>query len=102
MALVFIFYFSINEKRNFSNNIKESFSYQLSDDLNVGLNASYDDAFDTWFSGNFKYNFGGKSKTCNSKIIDAITISPRNRDESVHDISEKEECYASRVVFLHF
>ena len=58
---------------------------QLSDDLNVGLNVSYDYAFDTRLSGNFKYIFGGKGKKNNSKIIDAITASPSNRDVRVHD-----------------
>ena len=65
--------------------VKGSISYQLSDDLNVGVNVSYDDAFDPRLSGNFKYTFSGKSKKNNSKIIDTITASPSNRDVRVHD-----------------
>jgi len=65
--------------------VKGSISFQLSDELNVGVNVSYDDAFDTRLSGNFKYNFGGKNKKSNSTIFDKITASPRNRDVRVHD-----------------
>ena len=65
--------------------VKGRISYQLSDDLNVGVNVSYDYAFGTRLSGNFKYSFGGNRKKNNSKIINAITKSPSNRDVRVHD-----------------
>ncbi len=67
--------------------VKGNISYQLSNDLNLGVNISYDDAFDTRLSGNFKYTFG---KTSNSKIIDSIIASPSNRDVRVHDMNWME------------
>ena len=80
------YYYQHRDQENIDGSgVKGSISYQLSDDLNVGLNVSYDYAFDTRLSGNFKYTFGGKGKKSNSKIIDAITASPSNRDVRVHD-----------------
>ena len=80
------YYYQHRDQENIDGSgVKGSISYQLSDDLNVGLNVSYDYAFDTRLSGNFKYTFGGKGKKINSKIIDAITASPSNRDVRVHD-----------------
>jgi len=73
-----------NQEKVDGSGVKGNISYQLSNDLNLVVNISYDDAFDTRLSGNFKYTFGKKS---NSKIINAITASPSNRDVRVHDFN---------------
>ena len=79
-----------NQEKVDGSGVKGNISYQLSNDLNVGVNVSYDDAFNTRLSGNFKYTFGKKNKKSNSKIIDSITASISNRDVRVHDITWQE------------
>ena len=93
------YYYQHRDQENIDGSgVKGSISYQLSDDLNIGVNVSYDYAFDTRLSGNFKYTFGGKGKKSNSKIIDAITASPSNRDIRVHDYNCKNHSSISNTV----
>ena len=76
--------------------VKVSISYQLSDDLNVGVNVSYDDAFDTRLNGNFKYEFGKinkKESRKSSTISDAFTKSIPNREIRVHDYYIVDKCW---------
>ena len=68
--------------------IKGRLAYELGNGLTVGANLSYDDSFDTRFSGDFKYNFGKKAdkkKEWKSPVIQALTESVKNRDVRVHD-----------------
>ena len=67
---------------------KGRLAYEIGNGLTVGANLSYDDSFDTRFSGDFKYNFGKKAdkkKEWQSPVIQALTESVKNRDVRVHD-----------------
>ena len=65
-------------------------AYAINNDLTVGTNLSYDDAYKTRFSADIKWRFntnGGpsKEKTKANAAINALTITPGNRDVRVHD-----------------
>ena len=68
--------------------IKGRLAYDLGNDLSVGANVSYDEAFDTRVSADFKYQFRfngkGRNKT-QPNVIKALSASPSNRDVRVHD-----------------
>ena len=68
--------------------IKGRLAYDLGNGLTVGANLSYDDAFDTRLSGDFKYNFGrnnGGRGNQKPSVIETLSASPINRDVRVHD-----------------
>ena len=63
-------------------------AYDLGNDLTVGANVSYDEAFDTRVSADFKYRFRFDGKGINNtqpNVIKALSASPSNRDVRVHD-----------------
>ena len=67
-------------------------SYNISNGLTAGVNLSYDQAFETRFSADLKYRFGGNgNKTASEKkawhtpVIQALTETVRHRDVRVHD-----------------
>jgi len=67
-------------------------AYNISNGLTAGVNLSYDQAFETRFSADLKYRFGGNgNKTASEKslrqtpVIQALTESIRHRDVRVHD-----------------
>jgi hypothetical protein len=67
-------------------------AYNISNGLTAGVNLSYDQAFETRFSADLKYRFGGNgNKTASEKkawqtpVIQSLTESVRNRDVRVHD-----------------
>ena len=63
-------------------------AYELGNGLTIGTTLSYDDAFDTRFSADFKYNFGRKNnrkKEWESPVIQALSESVKHRDVRVHD-----------------
>jgi len=67
-------------------------AYNISNGLTAGVNLSYDQAFETRFSADLKYRFGGNgNKTASEKkawqtpVIQALTETVRNRDVRVHD-----------------
>ena len=69
-------------------------AYSISNGLIAGVNLSYDQAFETRFSADLKYRFGGNgNKTASEKkawqtpVIQSLTESVRNRDVRVHDCS---------------
>jgi hypothetical protein len=59
--------------------------------LIAGVNLSYDEAFETRFSADVEYRFGGPNKTIDKKkvaelpVIKALSSSPNHRDVRVHD-----------------
>lgn len=67
-------------------------SYNISNGLTAGVNLSYDQAFETRFSADLKYRFGGNgNKTASEKkawqtpVIQALTENVKHRNVRVHD-----------------
>jgi len=66
-------------------------AYEMTSGVTAGVNISYDEAFDTRVSADLKVRFGGPSTTAATKkkwenpTINALTVSPKNRDVRVHD-----------------
>jgi hypothetical protein len=79
--------------------------YAINNDLTIGTNLSYDDAFKSRFSADIKWRFNtsggpGKEQPKTNTAIDAMTSTPRNRDVRVHDtcvveMSPGDEAYWS-------
>ena len=71
--------------------VKSRLAYSINENITIGGNYSYDDAFDSRVSADVKVRFGGPSTTAAKKkkwqnpTINAITASPNNRDVRVHD-----------------
>ena len=75
-------------------------AYNISNGLTAGVNLSYDQAFETRFSADLKYRFGGNgNKTASEKkawqtpVIQALTETVKNRDVRVHD----DKCSSTRT-----
>jgi hypothetical protein len=71
-------------------------SYNLTPGLTLGLNYSYDVAFESRVSGDIKYLFGGNAyktqsekKAWQTPVMQALTDSVKHRDVRVHDNSPK-------------
>ena len=66
-------------------------AYEITDGLTLGVNVSYDEAFETRVSGNIEYRFGSvnatevEKKTWQTPVIQALTESVKHRDVRVHD-----------------
>ncbi|MDA7433524.1 carbamoyl-phosphate synthase [Synechococcus sp. AH-601-N10] len=66
-------------------------AYEVSSGLTAGVNISYDEAYETRVSADLKVRFGGPKTTSQRKevqqqpVINALTISPENRDVRIHD-----------------
>ncbi len=66
-------------------------SYEITDGLTLGVNASYDEAFETRVSGNIEYRFGtgnatqAEKKKWQTPVIQALTETVKHRDVRVHD-----------------
>ncbi|WP_255124720.1 outer membrane protein [Synechococcus lacustris] len=67
-------------------------SYNISNGLTAGVNLSYDQAFETRFSADLKYRFGGNgNKTASEKkawqtpVMQALTETLKHRDVRAHD-----------------
>jgi hypothetical protein len=67
-------------------------SYELTNGLTLGVNYSYDLAFQSRVSGDIKYRFGSNGNGSRNKqlppampIIQALSASPTKRDVRVHD-----------------
>ena len=68
--------------------IKANLTYDLGNGLTVATNISYDEAFDTRVSADFKYRFrlDGKGKNnTQSNVMEALSKPLSNRDVRVHD-----------------
>ena len=66
-------------------------AYEITYGLIAGVNVTYDEAFETRFSADVEYRFGGPSKTVDKKVIaelpviQALSSSPNHRNVRVHD-----------------
>ena len=75
-----------------SSGVNGRVSYNISNGLTAGVNLSYDQAFETRFSADLKYRFGGnryktaiEKKAWQAPVIQALIETVRNRDVRVHD-----------------
>jgi len=69
-------------------------AYSINNDLSIGANLSYDEAFDTRVSADIKWRFNtnggpGKETPKTNAAVNALTSTPSNRDVRVHDTA----CY---------
>jgi hypothetical protein len=71
-------------------------AYNLTSGLTLGVNYSYDQAFQSRVSGDIKYRFGAngygapsirKQQPVVMPVIQALSTTPANRDVRVHDDS---------------
>ena len=66
-------------------------AYEMTYGVTVGVNLSYDEAFETRVSADIKVRFGGASTSTKRKevqqltVINALTSTPSSRDVRVHD-----------------
>ena len=66
-------------------------AYEMISGVTAGVNISYDEAFDTRVSADIKVRFGGESTTAQRNevqqlpVINALTLTPSNRNVRVHD-----------------
>ena len=65
-------------------------AYAINNDLTIGTNLSYDDAFKSRFSADIKWRFNtnggpGKETPKTNAAVQALTSTPSNRDVRVHD-----------------
>ena len=71
--------------------VRGRLAYNISNGLTLGVNLSYDQAFDTRFSADVKYRFGsngyGAPKRTSPvlQVLQALSLTPENRDVRVHD-----------------
>ena len=75
--------------------VRGRLAYEISNGLTAGLNVSHDsqesDHFETRVSADLKVRFGGARTTAMRKkvqqlpVINALTLTPSNRDVRVHD-----------------
>ena len=68
-------------------------AYAINNDLSIGANLSYDEAFDTRFSADIKWRFntnGGpdSNQAKTNAVVEALTSTPSNRDVRVHDAGD--------------
>ena len=79
---------------NDANGVLAKLSYEITDGLTLGVNVSYDEAFETRVSGNIEYRFGSgnatevEKKTWQTPVIQALTESVKHRDVRVHDANK--------------
>ena len=65
-------------------------AYSINNDLTIGANLSYDEAFETRVSADIKWRFNtnggpGKETPKTNAAVTALTSTPSNRDVRVHD-----------------
>ena len=66
-------------------------AYEITDGLTLGVNVSYDEAFEARVSGNIEYRFGNgnatevEKKAWQTPVIQALTDAVKHRDVRVHD-----------------
>ena len=78
-------------------------AYNISNGLTAGVNLSYDQAFETRFSADLKYRFGGngnktasEKKTWQTPVIQSLTESVKHRNVRIHDKGNtKSACSAN-------
>ena len=72
-------------------------AYAINNDLTVGANLSYDEAFDTRFSADLTWRFNtnggpGKETLKTNTAVTALTSTPSNRDVRLHDCNWTGPC----------
>ena len=79
-------------------------AYNLTNGLTLGVNYSYDQAFQSRVSGDIKYRFGGNGYTSPSKkkawqtpVIQALTETVKHRDVRVHDSRTNTPDHVTRL-----
>ena len=80
-------------------------AYEITDGLTLGVNVSYDEAFETRVSGNIEYRFGSgnatqvEKKTWQTPVIQSLTASVKHRDVRVHDGNKinGDKCYSESI-----
>ena len=76
------------------NGVLATLAYEITDGLTLGVNVSYDEAFETRVTGNIEYRFGsGNASTAEKKnwqtpVIQSLTQSVKHRDVRVHDANK--------------
>ncbi|WP_413410321.1 carbamoyl-phosphate synthase [Prochlorococcus sp. MIT 1313] len=76
---------------NDASGVLAQLSYEISSGLTLGVDLSYDEAFDTRVSGNIEYRFGNNNapttekKAWKTPVIQSLTESIKHRDVRVHD-----------------
>ena len=86
------------------NGVLAKLAYEITDGLTLGVNVSYDEAFDTRVSGNIEYRFGSgnattaEKKTWQKPVIQSLTESIRNRNVRVHDAKGMRTCTSHELV----
>ena len=77
--------------------VRGRLAYEMTSGVTAGVNVSYDEAFDTRVSADIKVRFGGsittaaKKKKWENPTINALSVSPKNRDVRVHDNARTRE-----------
>ena len=85
--------------------VKSRLAYSINENITIGGNYSYDDAFDSRVSADLSVRLGGSNTTAAKKkkwetpTINAISASPKNRDVRVHD---KFQCLTPISYAVHF
>ncbi len=83
--------------------VRSRLAYNLTNGLTLGVNYSYDQAFDSRVSGDIKYRFGTNGYGAPSNrsnvppvmpVIQALSTTPANRDVRVHDDTPTGYCSA--------
>ena len=82
--------------------VRGRLAYAINNDLTVGANLSYDEAFDTRFSADLTWRFNtnggpGNDTPKTNNVVSSLTSTPSNRDVRVHDACIYEpmdiQCY---------
>ena len=80
---------------NNANGVLAKLSYEISSGLTLGVDLSYDEAFDTRVSGNIEYRLGSNTsssttekKAWKTPVIQSLTESVKHRDIRVHDANK--------------
>ena len=79
---------------NDANGVLAQLGYEITDGLTLGVNVSYDEAFETRVSGNIEYRFGSgnattaEKKTWQTPVIQSLAASVKHRDVRVHDANK--------------
>ncbi len=86
-------------------------AYEITNGLIAGVNLSYDEAFETRFSADVEYRFGGPGKTVDKKeiaelpVIKALSSSIANRSIRLHDemslSAAAKECLTQQSIDLN-
>jgi len=80
-------------------------AYNLTNGLTLGINYSYDQAFESRVSGDIKYRFGGngygapkKNKPAVMSVIQGLSATPSKRDVRVHDACAQGQAGCSKTI----